>query len=185
MRWGGELGRMSRRAWFVECGVYGRRCLVGETGVRLQNRIGGELRGLRIIAGAGMETGGGADRTCSEDRKVAGGGGTTEGAGGGGGTSTFSGAWFGGAHGVGSIVGPGPGGGVELEEARFGPLSKASSSAMLVAIWLTVPSRAAMRAWSLVVAEVGEAGGRGVLEGVGGGRCVGRAPEYAGSTPAG
>ncbi|PKI37960.1 hypothetical protein CRG98_041649, partial [Punica granatum] len=89
---------------------------------------------------------------------------------GGAGASTFSGAWV---------------GGVELEEARLGPLSKASSSAILVAIWLTVPSRAAMRAWSLVAADVGEAGGRGALEGAGGGRCVGRAPEYAGSTPAG
>ncbi|OWM84411.1 hypothetical protein CDL15_Pgr002716 [Punica granatum] len=56
---------------------------------------------------------------------------------------------------------------------------------MLVAIWLTVPSRAAMRAWSLVEAKVGEAGGRGAPEDAGGGRCVGRAAEYAGSTPAG
>ncbi|OWM65586.1 hypothetical protein CDL15_Pgr008266 [Punica granatum] len=56
---------------------------------------------------------------------------------------------------------------------------------MLVAIWLTVPSRAAMRAWSLVAAEIGEASGRGVNENAGGGRCVGRAAEYAGSTPAG
>ncbi|OWM77028.1 hypothetical protein CDL15_Pgr010116 [Punica granatum] len=113
-----------------------------------------------------METGGGADRMCSEDRK----GWTVDVCSvGGAGASTFSGAWFGGAHGVGSIVGPGPGGGVELEEARLGPLSKASSSAMLVAIWLTVPSRAAMRAWSLVAVEVGEAGGRGAPEGAGGG----------------
>ncbi|OWM69637.1 hypothetical protein CDL15_Pgr005037 [Punica granatum] len=56
---------------------------------------------------------------------------------------------------------------------------------MLVAIWLTVPSRAAMRAWSLVAAKIGEAGGRGVPEDAGGGRCVGKAAEYAGSTPAG
>ncbi|OWM82794.1 hypothetical protein CDL15_Pgr008675 [Punica granatum] len=56
---------------------------------------------------------------------------------------------------------------------------------MLVTIWLTVPSSAAMRAWSSVVAEVSEAGGRGAPEDAGGGRCVGRAPEYAGSTPAG
>ncbi|PKI30987.1 hypothetical protein CRG98_048622, partial [Punica granatum] len=42
-----------------------------------------------------------------------------------------------------------------------------------------------MRAWSLVAADVGETGGRGAPEGAGGGRCVGRAPEYAGSTPAG
>ncbi|OWM86325.1 hypothetical protein CDL15_Pgr020633 [Punica granatum] len=56
---------------------------------------------------------------------------------------------------------------------------------MLVAIWLTVPSSAAMRAWSSEAAEVSEAGGRSAPEDVGGGRCVGRAPEYAGSTPAG
>ncbi|PKI46858.1 hypothetical protein CRG98_032754 [Punica granatum] len=117
-------------------------------------------RALAIV-GAGMEMGGGADRMCSEDRRV------------------------GGAHGVGSTVGPGLGGGVELEEARLGPLSKASSFAMLVAIWLTVPSSAAMQAWSLVAAEVGEAGGRGAPEDTGGGRCVGRAAEYPGSTPAG
>ncbi|PKI78390.1 hypothetical protein CRG98_001211 [Punica granatum] len=74
---------------------------------------------------------------------------------------------------------------MELEEVRLGPLSKASNSAMLVAIWLTVPSRAAMRAWSLVAAEVGEAGGRGAPEDARCGRCVGRAVGYAGSTPAG
>ncbi|PKI49623.1 hypothetical protein CRG98_029984, partial [Punica granatum] len=101
------------------------------------------------------------------------------------GATTFSGAWVGGAYRVGSTVGPSPGGGVELEEARFGPLSRASSSAMLVAIWLTVPSRAAMRAWSFVAVEVGEAGGRGAPDVAGGGRCVGRALEYTGSTPAG
>ncbi|OWM84357.1 hypothetical protein CDL15_Pgr020730 [Punica granatum] len=56
---------------------------------------------------------------------------------------------------------------------------------MLVAIWLTVPSRAAMRAWSLVAAEVGETGGRGAPKDAGGGRCVGRALEYTGSTPTG
>ncbi|PKI32732.1 hypothetical protein CRG98_046877, partial [Punica granatum] len=89
-----------------------------------------------------METGGGADRMCSEDRKAAGGRGTAVGAGGGG---------YG--PGVGSVIGPCLGGGVELEEARLGPLSRASSSAMLVAIWLTVPSRVAMRAWSSVAAE--------------------------------
>ncbi|OWM80209.1 hypothetical protein CDL15_Pgr012340 [Punica granatum] len=42
-----------------------------------------------------------------------------------------------------------------------------------------------MRAWSLVAVEVGEAGGGGAPEDAGGGRCVGRAPEYTGSTPAG
>ncbi|OWM87685.1 hypothetical protein CDL15_Pgr009117 [Punica granatum] len=56
---------------------------------------------------------------------------------------------------------------------------------MLVAIWLIVPSSAAMWAWSSEADEVSEAGGRGAPEDVEGGRCVGRAPEYAGSTPAG
>ncbi|OWM73825.1 hypothetical protein CDL15_Pgr015125 [Punica granatum] len=56
---------------------------------------------------------------------------------------------------------------------------------MLAAIWLTVPSSAVMRAWSSVAAELNEAGGRGAPEDAGGGKCVGRAPEYAGSTPAG
>ncbi|OWM77055.1 hypothetical protein CDL15_Pgr002578 [Punica granatum] len=56
---------------------------------------------------------------------------------------------------------------------------------MLVAIWLTVPSSAAMRAWLSVAAEVSEAGSRCAPEDAGGGRCVGRAPEYAGSMPAG
>ncbi|OWM72874.1 hypothetical protein CDL15_Pgr023279 [Punica granatum] len=62
------------------------------------------------------------------------------------GASMFSGAWVGGIPGAGSTVGPCSGGGVELEEARFGPLSRASSFAMLAAIWLTVPSRVVMRA---------------------------------------
>ncbi|PKI38243.1 hypothetical protein CRG98_041366 [Punica granatum] len=39
---------MSRRARFVEGGVYGGRCLVGEADVRLQSRIRRELRGLRM-----------------------------------------------------------------------------------------------------------------------------------------
>ncbi|OWM80228.1 hypothetical protein CDL15_Pgr012359 [Punica granatum] len=56
---------------------------------------------------------------------------------------------------------------------------------MLVAIWLTVPSSAAMRAWSLEVDDVSEVCGRGAPEDVGGGRCVGGAPEYAESMPAG
>ncbi|PKI58079.1 hypothetical protein CRG98_021528 [Punica granatum] len=42
-----------------------------------------------------------------------------------------------------------------------------------------------MRARSSVAAEVNETGGRSAPEDVGGGRCVGRAPEYVGSTPAG
>ncbi|OWM77793.1 hypothetical protein CDL15_Pgr011154 [Punica granatum] len=74
---------------------------------------------------------------------------------------------------------------MELEHARFGPLSRASSSAMLVAIWLTVPSSAVMRAWLSEADEVSEAGGRGAPEDIGGGRCVGGAAEYAGSMPAG
>ncbi|OWM72690.1 hypothetical protein CDL15_Pgr009147 [Punica granatum] len=56
---------------------------------------------------------------------------------------------------------------------------------MLVAIWLTVPSSAVMRAWSSKVDDVSRACGRGAPGDVGGGRCIGRAPEYAGSTPAG
>ncbi|OWM70930.1 hypothetical protein CDL15_Pgr019171 [Punica granatum] len=56
---------------------------------------------------------------------------------------------------------------------------------MLVAIWLTMPSSATMRAWSSVAAEVSEAGGRGAPEDAGGERCVRRAPEYAGSMPVG
>ncbi|OWM90890.1 hypothetical protein CDL15_Pgr027377 [Punica granatum] len=104
---------------------------------------------------------------------------------GGAGASMFSGAWVGGTPGAGSTVGPCPGGGVELEDARFGPLSRASSSAMLAAIWLTVPSSAVMRAWSSEVDDVSGACGRGAPEDVGGGRCVGGGPEYAGSMPAG
>ncbi|PKI52667.1 hypothetical protein CRG98_026943 [Punica granatum] len=120
-----------------------------------------------------METGGGADKMCFEDRKVAGGRGTAARAG------------VSGAHGVGSAVGPSPGGGVELEEARLDPLSRASSSAMLVAIWLTVPSSAAMRGWSSEVEGVCEAHARGAPKDVGGWRCVRGAPEYARSMPAG
>ncbi|PKI67069.1 hypothetical protein CRG98_012533 [Punica granatum] len=90
---------------------------------------------------------------------------------------------------VGSTVGPCPEGGVELEDARFGPLSRANSSAMLVVMlatsWLTVPSSAAMREWSSEVDDAGETRGRGAPEDVGGGRCVEGAPEYAGITPAG
>ncbi|OWM65116.1 hypothetical protein CDL15_Pgr027186 [Punica granatum] len=56
---------------------------------------------------------------------------------------------------------------------------------MLVATWLTVPSSAAMRAWSSEVDDVSGACGRGAPEDVEGGRCIGRALEYAGSTPAG
>ncbi|PKI61600.1 hypothetical protein CRG98_017975 [Punica granatum] len=108
---------------------------------------------------------------------------------GGAGASVFSGTWVGGIQGIGSIVGPCPGGGVELEDARFGPLSRANSSAMLVvmlaASWLTVPSSAAMRAWWSEVDDVNETRGRGAPEDAGGGRCIEGAPEYAGSMPAG
>ncbi|PKI70839.1 hypothetical protein CRG98_008730 [Punica granatum] len=50
------------------------------------------------------------------------------------GASSLSGAWVGGTQRLKSTVGPYPGGGVELEEARFGPLSKAMSSAILVRV---------------------------------------------------
>ncbi|OWM86014.1 hypothetical protein CDL15_Pgr011891 [Punica granatum] len=56
---------------------------------------------------------------------------------------------------------------------------------MLAAIWLTVPSSAVMRAWSSAADDVSETGGRGAPEDVEGGRCVGGAPDYAGSMPAG
>ncbi|OWM89153.1 hypothetical protein CDL15_Pgr026316 [Punica granatum] len=56
---------------------------------------------------------------------------------------------------------------------------------MLAASWLTVPSSAAMRAWSSEANDVSETRGRGTPEDVGGGRCVEGAPEYAESTPAG
>ncbi|OWM69338.1 hypothetical protein CDL15_Pgr003939 [Punica granatum] len=56
---------------------------------------------------------------------------------------------------------------------------------MLVAIWLTVPSSAVMWAWSSEADAVSEAGGRGALEDIEGGRCVEGALEYAGSMPAG
>ncbi|OWM84150.1 hypothetical protein CDL15_Pgr026460 [Punica granatum] len=102
------------------------------------------------------------------------------------GASVASGIWVGGIQEVGSIVGPCPEGGVELEDAQFGPLSRANSSAMLVvmlaASWLTVPSSGAMRAWSSEADDVSETRGRGAPEDVGGGRCVGGATEYAGST---
>ncbi|OWM90843.1 hypothetical protein CDL15_Pgr028973 [Punica granatum] len=56
---------------------------------------------------------------------------------------------------------------------------------MLVAIWLTVPSSAAMRAWSSEAGDISGACRRGAPEDVGGGRCIEGAPEYAGRTPAG
>ncbi|XP_031374108.1 uncharacterized protein LOC116188775 [Punica granatum] len=153
-----------------------------------------------------MEIGGGADRACSEDRNVAGGRGTAVGAGGGGnglvkgctvdvcsvggaGASVLFGTWVGGIQGVRSTVGHCPSGGVELEDARFDPLSRANSSAMLAVMLaanrLTVPSSAVKRAWSSEADDVCETRGRGTPEDVGGGRCVGGVPEYAGSMPAG
>ncbi|OWM73914.1 hypothetical protein CDL15_Pgr008064 [Punica granatum] len=119
-----------------------------------------------------METGGGTDRAWSEVRNAACGRGTALGASGG---------------------GKGIVNGVELEEARFSPLSRANSSAMLVvmlvASWLTMPSSAAMRAWASKVGDVctvcGEIHGGGAPEDVGGGRCIEGAPEYAGGMPAG
>ncbi|PKI65575.1 hypothetical protein CRG98_014075 [Punica granatum] len=108
---------------------------------------------------------------------------------GGAGASVFSGTWVGGIQDVGSAVGPYPEGGVELEDARFGPLSRANSSAMLVVMlaanWLTVPSSAAMRSWSSEADDVNETRGRGAPEDVGGWRCVEGALEYTGSMPAG
>ncbi|OWM74313.1 hypothetical protein CDL15_Pgr002573 [Punica granatum] len=81
-----------------------------------------------------------------------------------------------------------PEGGVELEDARFGPLSRANNSAMLVVMfaanWLTVPSSAAMRAWSSEVDDISETHWRGTPEDVGSRRCVEGAPKYVGSTPA-
>ncbi|OWM72700.1 hypothetical protein CDL15_Pgr009157 [Punica granatum] len=89
---------------------------------------------------------------------------------------------------------------MELEEARFGPLSRTNSSAMLVvmlaASWLTVPSSAARRAWSSEVDDACTIGGEtcgggapeyvgGVPEGAGGGRCTEGAPKYAGGMPVG
>ncbi|OWM91086.1 hypothetical protein CDL15_Pgr028138 [Punica granatum] len=56
---------------------------------------------------------------------------------------------------------------------------------MMAAIWLTVPSSAVMRAWSSEADDVSETGERGAPEDVGGWRCVGGAPKYAGSMPAG
>ncbi|OWM73808.1 hypothetical protein CDL15_Pgr012371 [Punica granatum] len=105
------------------------------------------------------------------------------------GASVLSGPWAGEIQEVGSTVGPCPEGGVELEDARFGPLSRANSSTILVVIlaasWLTVPSSAAMRAWSSEVDDVGETRGTGAPEDVSGGRCIEGAPDYAGGTPAG
>ncbi|OWM68489.1 hypothetical protein CDL15_Pgr020695 [Punica granatum] len=90
---------------------------------------------------------------------------------GGAGASMLSGTWVGGIQDVGSAVGPCPEGGVELKDAQFDPLSRANNSAMLVvmlaASWLTVPSSAAMRAWSSEVDDVGETRGRGAPEDVG------------------
>ncbi|OWM84429.1 hypothetical protein CDL15_Pgr026437 [Punica granatum] len=58
-------------------------------------------------------------------------------------------------------------------------------AAMLATNWLTVPSSAAMRAWSSEADDVSETRGRGTPEDVGGGRCVGGEPEYTGNMLAG
>ncbi|OWM90860.1 hypothetical protein CDL15_Pgr010671 [Punica granatum] len=91
---------------------------------------------------------------------------------GGAGASVFFGTWVGGIQDVGSTVGPCPEGGVELEDARFGPLSRANNFAMLVVMlaanWLTVPLSTTMRAWSSEADDVSETRGRGAPEDVGG-----------------
>ncbi|OWM87865.1 hypothetical protein CDL15_Pgr008311 [Punica granatum] len=56
---------------------------------------------------------------------------------------------------------------------------------MLAASWLTVPSSAAMRAWSSEVDNVSETCGRGAPKDIGGGRCIEGALEYAGGMLAG
>ncbi|OWM73810.1 hypothetical protein CDL15_Pgr012373 [Punica granatum] len=108
---------------------------------------------------------------------------------GGAGASVFSETWVGGIQDVGSTVGPCPEGGVELEDAQFGPLSRANNSAMLVVMfvanWLTVPSSTVMRAWSLEADGVSETRGRGAPEDVGGRRCVKGALVYTRGTPTG
>ncbi|PKI70073.1 hypothetical protein CRG98_009536 [Punica granatum] len=99
------------------------------------------------------------------------------------GGSPLSGAWVSGTQGFESTVGLYPGGGVELEEARFGALSKAMSWAMLAAIWLTVlfnvvmsPSRVTM--WALSVEVDGAwASDDGISGGI--------APECVGGATAG
>ncbi|PKI67281.1 hypothetical protein CRG98_012298 [Punica granatum] len=68
---------------------------------------------------------------------------------------SLSGAWVGRTQGFRSTVGLYPGGGVELEEARFGPLSKAMSSAMFPAMGLVaelLPSVSKARPQGLVMA---------------------------------
>ncbi|OWM64094.1 hypothetical protein CDL15_Pgr020705 [Punica granatum] len=112
---------------------------------------------------------------------------------GGGDKGIANGTWVGGIQEVGSTVGPCLEEGVELEEARFGPLSRANSSAMLVvmlaASWLIVPSSAAMRAWSSEVDDVcatgGETRGGGDPKDASGGRCTEGASKYVGGTLAG
>ncbi|PKI62000.1 hypothetical protein CRG98_017586 [Punica granatum] len=91
-----------------------------------------------------MGTGRGTDRTCPENRRVAGGRGTAVGAGGGG-------------YGLVKVCSVG---GVRA--------STASSSAMLVAIWLIVPSSAAMRAWSSEAEGICEACAKGAPKDIGG-----------------
>ncbi|PKI70491.1 hypothetical protein CRG98_009125 [Punica granatum] len=138
-----------------------------------------------------MEIGGGADKACSEDKNAAGRSGTAVGAGGCGkrvGEQVNRGRvhrwWSGSVRGLWNLGWWNPKGRIDCWS-----LPRANSSAMLVvmlpASWLTVPSIAAMRAWSSEVDDVSETRGRGAPEDVGGGRCIEGAPEYAGGTPAG
>ncbi|OWM68672.1 hypothetical protein CDL15_Pgr023637 [Punica granatum] len=99
------------------------------------------------------------------------------------GASTPSGVWFGGSQGFESTVGPYPGGRVEFEEVRFGALSKAMSSAMSAAIWLTVPFNVVMSHSNVTIrAPSMEVDGAWASDNGTGGRI---APECAGGAPAG
>ncbi|OWM89145.1 hypothetical protein CDL15_Pgr026308 [Punica granatum] len=88
---------------------------------------------------------------------------------------SLSGAWVGGTQGAGSTVGLCARGGVELEDARLGLLSKAIISAMLEANrstvpWrvVTLPSSVAMRVMSWEGISACVAGGGGAYTGGGG-----------------
>ncbi|PKI55787.1 hypothetical protein CRG98_023823 [Punica granatum] len=164
------MGRVSRRARFGKSGVYGRWCLVGKASVGLEGRVERRFCSLRVNwsrytwrrknhrwkDGIDYDWGRHGDKWWRRQGLV------------------------GGIQEVGSTVGPCPKGGVELEEAPFGPLSRANSSAKLVvmsvASWLTVLSSAAMRAWSSEVDDVctfrSETRGGCAPEDVGGGRCI-------------
>ncbi|OWM64000.1 hypothetical protein CDL15_Pgr006370 [Punica granatum] len=84
-------------------------------------------------------------------------------------------------------TGPYPGGEVEFEEVRFGALSRAMSSAMSAAIWLTVPfsvvmslSSATMRAPPSVKVDGVWDSGVGTSGGISP-KCAGGAPARVGS----